>query len=154
MRSRLFPTGWLLWLILPALLLLLHPLPAQASESKFEAELIWATDDAKPPPGKDYKLAEPGIRQKLSKAFKWKNYFLVNQKTFELPPNILQKVAVSEKCELQIKDLGSGKVEVALIGKGKEVMRREQVLPKGEILVLGGNSPNATGWMVTLKRLQ
>jgi len=43
-------------------------------------------------------------------------------------------------------------VEVSLIGKGKEVVKRTQALPKGEILVLGGNAPNATAWLVILKR--
>ena len=43
---------------------------------------------------------------------------------------------------------------VALFGKGKETLRRMQNLPKGEMLVLGGNAPNATGWLVVLKRIE
>jgi hypothetical protein len=45
-------------------------------------------------------------------------------------------------------------VEVSLVGKGKDVAKRTQKLPKGETLVLGGNAPNATAWLVVLKRLE
>jgi hypothetical protein len=34
------------------------------------------------------------------------------------------------------------------------VVRRIQKLPKGEILVFGGNAPNATAWLVILKRIE
>jgi hypothetical protein len=32
-------------------------------------------------------------------------------------------------------------------------VKRTQALPKGEILVLGGNAPNASAWLVILKRI-
>ena len=65
-----------------------------------------------------------------------------------------QQVAVSEKCQLNVRRIVGHDVEVTLIGKGKEVVRRKQSLPKGEMLVLGGNAPNATAWLVVLKRLE
>ena len=59
---------------------------------------------------------------------------------------------LSDKCELTVVNHNNSTVEVALIGRGKEVVRRTQSLPKGQILVLGGNAPNATAWLVILKR--
>ena len=50
--------------------------------------------------------------------------------------------------------MGGSKVEVVLYGKGKETLRRTQALPKGEMLLLGGNAPNATAWLVVLKRIE
>ncbi len=50
--------------------------------------------------------------------------------------------------------LGGAKLEVVLFGKGKETLRRTQTLPKGEMLVLGGNAPNATAWLIVLKRIE
>jgi len=34
------------------------------------------------------------------------------------------------------------------------VVKRTQALPKGEILVLGGNAPNATAWLIILNRIE
>jgi len=33
-------------------------------------------------------------------------------------------------------------------------VKRKQSLPKGEMLVLGGNAPNSTAWLVALKRIE
>jgi hypothetical protein len=63
-------------------------------------------------------------------------------------------VAISEKCQLNVSKISVTEVEVALIGKGKEVVKRKQSLPKGEMLVLGGNAPNSTAWLVVLKRIE
>ena len=63
-------------------------------------------------------------------------------------------VAMSEKCQVKIAKLPGHEIEVCLIGKGKEVMRQKQSLPRGEMLVLGGNAPNSTAWLVVLKRLE
>ena len=65
-----------------------------------------------------------------------------------------KEVPISEKCRLNVKGITGPEVEVTLIGKGKEVVRRKQSLPKGEMLVLGGNAPNSTAWLVVLKRLE
>lgn len=126
---------------------------ALAGNLKFQVQLVWATDDAKPPAGKDYKPVEPGVRKQI-KALKWKNYFEVRRIDFEVAPGTMKRVAISEKCELDVKDLGNSNVEVVLFGKGKEVARVKQALPKGQILVPGGDAPNETAWLAILKRLE
>ena len=138
-----------------AFLLLLGgaPLCAQAAELKFQIQLVWATDDAKPPAGKDYKPVEPGVRRQI-KALKWKNYFEVRRLDFVVAPGATKRVPISEKCELDVKDLGNSSVEVVLYGKGKEVARVKQALRKGEILVPGGDAPNETAWLAILKRVE
>ncbi len=127
---------------------------ALAGEAKFEALLIWATNDSKSPDPK-HKPVEADIEKKLAELpLKWKHYFEVNRKTFEVARNSSDKVTLSEKCSLEVKDMDGKKVEVSLVGKGEQVLKRTQPLPKGEILVLGGNAPNATAWLVTLKRTE
>src|SRR4051794_7746232 len=105
---------------------------ASAADLKFQIQLVWATDDANPPAGKDYKPVEPGLRKQI-KALKWKNYFEVRRIDFEVAPGASKRVAISQKCELDVKDLGNSNVEVILFGKGKEVARVKQALRKGEI---------------------
>ena len=132
----------------------LTPLVAQAAELKLQTQLVWGTDDSKPPEGKEYKPVEPAIQKKLKELpLKWKNYFEVKRTDFSVTPTVAKKVPLSEKCELNILNQANSTFEVSLIGKGKEVVKRTQALPKGEVLVLGGNAPNATAWLVILKRI-
>ena len=123
---------------------------------KFEATLVWGTDESQPPAGKDYKPVSPEIRKKLKELpLKWTSWFEVSQKTFKTPVEASREVAMSDKCQLTVKSAGpNGELEVVLIGKGKEVVRRKQSLPIGELLAVGGNSPNHTAWLVILKRVE
>lgn len=128
---------------------------ALAGDMKLQSFLLWGTDDTKPPEGKTYKPVELEIRQKLKDLpLKWTNWFEVNRKEFLIPGGTSNKVAVSEKCQLIVTRSGAADVEVTLIGKGKEVVKRRQALPTGEMLVLGGNAPNSTAWLVVLKRVE
>jgi hypothetical protein len=85
---------------------------------------------------------------------KWTNWFEVKRVAFAVPQGAIKQVSVSDKCQVNVKKLAGSEMEVTLIGKGKEVVKRKQSLPKGEMLVLGGNAPNATAWLVVLKRLE
>lgn len=154
MRLKLVPVTALIWCSL-LLIPLAGALPrAQAGDMRFAATLAWGTNDPKPPEGKNYKPVRPEIHQKLKELpLKWTNWFEVNRVLFTVPAGPAKEVPVSAKCQLNVRNLNDSQLEVALIGKGKEVVRRKQSLPKGEILVLGGNAPNATAWLVILKRL-
>lgn len=128
---------------------------AQSADMKLQAFLLWGTDDVKPPEGKAYKPVEPEIRLKLKDLpLKWTNWFEVNRKDFSLAQNATKEVPISDKCTLNLTRYIHHEVEVTLIGKGKEVVKRKQSLPKGEMLVLGGNAPNSTAWLLVLKRLE
>ena len=126
----------------------------QAATLKLQVQLIWGTgDDHSPDPKR--KPLESDVKAKLKDLpLKWSNYFEVNRKDFEVPASAATKVPLSEKCELEVKSIGGSKLEIALFGKGKETLRRTQTLAKGEMLVLGGNAPNATAWLIVLKRLE
>ena len=130
-------------------------LRAQSADTKFQVFLLWGTDDSKPPEGKTYKPVTAEIKKKLKELpLKWANWFEVNRKDFAVPQGTVNEVAMSEKCQVNVKKLAGAEVEVSLIGKGKEVVKRKQSLPKGEMLVLGGNAPNSTAWLVVLKRIE
>jgi acylphosphatase len=136
--------------------LVMNPLPGVAAESnlKLEALLIWGTNDAQSSDPK-HKPAAPEVRKKLQELpFKWTSYFVINRKVLEVPAKGSVKVAVSEKCDIEVKNLGNATVEVSLFGKHEHVLNRKQALPKGETMVLGGNAPNATSWFVVLKQTE
>ena len=155
MRAKLTPATNFLWFSTALVLLACAGIRAQAADIKFQASLLWGTDDSKPPEGKAYKPVDPEIRQKLKDLpLKWAHWFEVNRVDFAVPPGAIKEVPVSEKCQINVKKLAGSEVEVSLVGKGKEVVKRKQSLPKGEMLVLGGNAPNSTAWLVVLKRIE
>jgi len=155
MRAKVIPATGLVWFSIALVLLACGEVRARAADMKIEAFLLWGTDDSKPPEGKTYKPIEPDIRQKLRDLpLKWTNWFEVKRVAFTVPQGATKEVPMSDKCQVNVKQMAGAEVEVSLVGKGKEVVKRKQSLPKGEMLVLGGNAPNSTAWLVFLKRLE
>lgn len=155
MRAKLIRATGLGWFSIALVLLACAELRAQAADMKLQAFLVWGTDDTKPPEGKAYKPVGPDIMHKLKDLpLKWTNWFEVNRKDFVVPQGAIKEVPISEKCQVNVTKISSTEVEVSLIGKGKEVVKRKQSLPTGEMLVLGGNAPNSTAWLVVLKRIE
>ena len=151
--SKLFPKPIISACLVFAALVGAAVVDASAGDLKFQVQLVWATDDPKPPAGKDYKPVDARLKSQL-RALKWKNYFEVKRIDFSVASGSTKKIAISEKCELDVRDLSGSNVEVVLFGKGKEVARVKQALPNGEILVPGGNAPNETAWLAVLKRVE
>ncbi|MGA2865414.1 MAG: hypothetical protein ABSF95_13145 [Verrucomicrobiota bacterium] len=156
MKPRATSAGLLTWFSAALLWLPFAPSPARAAEPdlKLETLLIWGTNDERSP-DPTHKPVTPEIRKKLRELpFKWTSYFVVNRKLLQVPPKGSLKVAISEKCEIEVKNLGHATIEVSLFGKREHVLKRTQALPKGETLVLGGNAPNATSWLVVLRQCE
>ncbi len=127
---------------------------ARADEAHFESQLIWATNDKQSPDPK-LKPVDADVRKKLDEIpLKWENYFEVNRKRFIVVTGDTNSVTLSKKCTIEVRLVGKDKVEVSMHGQKDHVCyTRTQPLPKGEILVLGGNAPNKTAWFVTVKRI-
>ncbi len=156
MRFKLSSAPGLAWFCAAVLLFVSTGGQSVAAEPnlKLEVQLIWGTNDPQSPDPK-HKPVDPDIQKKLSGLpLKWSNYFSVNRRKFEVPAGAISAVPLSDKCRVEVKNLGGAKIEVALFGKGEQVLRRTQGLPKGEVLVLAGNAPNDTAWLVTLKRVE
>jgi hypothetical protein len=128
---------------------------APAKDMKFEALLIWAAN-TETSPDPSHKPVEPDVLKKLKELpLKWKYFFAVNRVDFTVAKGGAREVVLSDKCAIAVKDIdGVKNIEVSLIGKGEPVLKRTQPLPKGELLVLGGDAPDETGWLVVLKRVE
>ena len=127
---------------------------AQAADLKFDAFLVWATN-AEKSPDPNHKPVNEEVRKKLHELpLRWANYFEVNRKRLSIPRGGSEKAELSDKCKIEVKDVDRKHIEVSLMGKGEPVLKRVQPLPKGEMLVLGGNAPDETGWLVVLKRIE
>ena len=143
------------WFALAFSLLIFNGVVARAGDLKLEAQLVWGTNDEKSPDPK-LKPVEANVRKKLADLpLKWSHYFEVNRKRFDVAKGATTKAALSQKCAVEVKSLEGKKVEVVWFGKKGEVVGKQtQPLAQGEMLVLGGNAPNATSWLLILKRLE
>ncbi len=120
-----------------------------AGESGYQVQLIWGTNGEKPK-DKPLKDVDPQLQKKLKGVFKWKNYFEVNSKPLSVPKNTAQRLTLSEKCDIEVEDLGHSRAEVRLFGEGTLVVKKAQTVVPGEMIVLAGNSKDDTAWFVVL----
>jgi hypothetical protein len=154
MRATLFVRSFFPSLLAFTFLLSESDLRAAPSEIKIKVQLIWATNADKSPDPK-HKPVSDALRKKLLESpMRWTNYFVVKEATMKLPPAGSDKVSLSEKCSVEVKDLGKSMFEISLYGKGQKVLKQSQSLPHDETLVLGGNDRNETAWFVVLKRIE
>jgi hypothetical protein len=149
LRSRFHHITW-------AFLVLAAGLPATAlageEDAKFQATLVWGTNDAEVEDA-TLKPVTPAVARKLGKLpFKWEHYYTVEVKDFSVPVGKRRKVRLSEECEILVKAIDAEKVELALRGQGKAVGKVTQKLSGDHMLVTGGNCENLTAWFVVLRR--
>ena len=150
MRPRLICASVL---IVVALLFPVGSAHADAGEMNIEAQLIWGTNDTKP----DSKLRPVGavLSGKLKHSpFKWEHYFEVHREDVKVKPGEEKTVTMSHNCVITIKSLGDGQIKFQLFGKGKLANTVTQALPKGELLITGGDAENSTAWFVVLRQLE
>jgi hypothetical protein len=136
-----------------AALFLLGLTVLSAGAADLETQLIWATRDSTSPNPR-HRPVDADVARRLAGlplGWKWPHFFMENRRSFLLAPTA-QRIDLSRKCTVEVRDVGGNRVEVTLFGNGRLVWRGVQPLPRGEILVLGGNAPGDNAWLVTLKR--
>jgi hypothetical protein len=140
----------LVWVLTLALLGWVALPQSQAAERKLEAQLLWATDDAKSP-DPHHKPVDPVLDKKLkSIPLKYKSYFEVKRQVFVINDKDYSKVEMSKHCYIEVKDKGENRVTVKLYGEGKFVKRLDGPLPKGETVTIAGDDKNGTAWLVVV----
>lgn len=143
---------------LPALLLLAAlPCATRAGAAdhrvKVKAQLVWATD-LKESSNKEHKPIDAHTAAELKKIFKWENYFVINTQSVQLEKSKMERLKMSNHCEIEIRALENDRFEVVLYGEGKRVCRGVQKLPPGEQCFIGGPAENESSWLVILKRVK
>jgi hypothetical protein len=132
---------------------LLAGLPTVAlatGDTRFDVLLVWGTNGERPK-DKPLKEVDPKLQDKLKTVFKWKTYYEVTpRKPLSVPKEGGQKLKLSEKCEIQVQDVGNARVEIKLFGEGKLVVKKVQSVIAGEVIVLAGDSVDNTAWFVVL----
>lgn len=120
-----------------------------AGEAVYHVKLVWGTNGPKPK-DKDLKDVTTELAPKLP-MFKWEKYYEVSAKNLSVPKDgTSEKLKLSDKCEVQIQDQGTARIELRLFGEGKPVVKHTHPVVPGEMIVLGGDSKNDTAWFVVL----
>jgi len=122
---------------------------ANAGQMTFQVQLIWGTNGDKP---NDPKLLEvdPKLRAKLMDVLQWKNYYEVASKPLAVADSSSNKLRLSDKCEIEVKNLGAAKVEIQLIGEGNPYAKVTQKAVPGEPIVIGSHDKNRTAWLAVV----
>jgi hypothetical protein len=123
-------------------------LSTSAKELKLEAKLIWGTNDDKSP-DPSHKPVDAPTAEKLKKVFKWKNYFIVTNQVKMVPSRGSNRFDLSKQCAIEITELEGPRVEIKLIGEGKEVNKTI----KGESITYGKDDKNDNAWFVIVTEL-
>lgn len=149
MRPGLIRACWLF--LAAALLFPVVSARAEAGDVTIEAQLIWGTNDTKP--DSRLKPADPKLAAKLKHSpFKWDHYFEMHHETLKLKLNEEKTVTMSRNCVISVTNLKDEQVKFQLFGKGKLANTVTQALPKGQLLVTGGDAENSTAWFVVLQQ--
>ena len=70
-----------------------------------------------------------------------------------MPSRSSNQFKLSPDCTIEIKELEGPKVEVKLIGKGKEVHKTTLTISKGQSVVYSGDDKNQSAWFVIITEL-
>jgi len=125
---------------------------AATGDVTIEAQLIWGTNE-KPDP--KLKAAEPKLAAKFKNSpFKWDHYCEMHREKLKLKLNEEKTVTMSPNCVISITSLGDEQVKFKLFGKGKLANTVSQALPKGQLLITGGDAENSTAWFVVLQQVE
>ena len=107
-----------------------------------------------PPVAADNQAAiDPATAEKLRKVFKWKNYFVVTNQVKVIPSRGSNRFDLSKQCSIEVTELEGPKVEVKLIGEGKEINKTVKALNKGESFTYGKDDKNDNAWFVIITEL-
>ncbi len=123
---------------------------AVAGDLKLEVRLIWGTNDDNSP-NPDHRPVDAKTTGMLSKAFKWKKYFLVNSEKVDVPSRAAKKVKLSDQSSVEIRELEGDRIGIDVIGKGKVVRKITEPLSKDGTVVIAGEDKNDCAWFIIVK---
>ena len=127
---------------------------AVASDICLRTQLLWGTDEDKPADS-SYRELDPKLKQKLSRVFKWKNYFENSQQKVTLGGKDAKRLKLSAKCEIELRFVDDNTLEIKLFGEGKltkTIRQSVKALNQGELAVLAGDDKEKynDAWFVVL----
>ncbi len=112
------------------------------------ASVVLGTDKEK----KSGKKVSGSIRKRLSKIFKWSNYYKLSDKKFSIPDNKTKSTVLSKKASIKVSNRKEGKISVSLFSEGKMLIQKSQSLRSGSYMVLAGKSTGDSAWFIVISK--
>ena len=97
------------------------------------------------------KVSEP-IRKRLSKVFKWRNYYQLSVKQLSIPDDKTKTTKLSKKASIKVSNRKNGKVSVSLFSGSKMLIQKSQTLRTGSYMVLAGDSKGDSAWFIVISK--
>lgn len=124
-------------------LFLLAGVTAHAAEKelKLEAQLVVGSNDPHQTNGIPVSVQ---VAKKLARLpLKWQYYYVVNSQQFSITKDHAKEVSLSGECQIFVRTFGGEEVQLTLMSNGQNVGKIKQTLPKGHVIVAGGNAGNS-----------
>jgi len=120
----------------------------KADSIEISARLVVGTSEEK----KGAKKVSDPIRKRLSKVFKWKNYYELSVKKLSIPDGKTKTNKLSKKAYIKVSNRKNGKVSVSLFSKAKILIQKSQTLRVGSYMVLAGDSKGDSAWFIVISK--
>jgi len=114
-----------------------------------EARLIMASDN-NTAPASARKLDAASLKRFYC-YYKWTNFYLVKKKRFALTALSTRKVLMTQAYEMEVKDLGLGRLECKLFREGKLLGTQTSKLEQNGGVIFGGDTSSHDAWFVSLR---
>ena len=112
------------------------------------ASVVLGTDKEK----KSGKKVSGSILKRLSKVFKWNNYYKLSGKKFSIQDNNDKSNVLSKKESIKVINRKEGKISVSLFSEGKMLIQKSQNLRSGSYMVLAGESTGDSAWFIVISK--
>jgi hypothetical protein len=127
---------------------------ASAADLSLKTQLLWGTDQERPQDS-TYKEVDAKLKKKLSRVFKWRYYYEINEQKVTLGAKDTKRLKLSAKCEIEVRFVDENTLEIKLFGEGrwaKTVRQSVRALNQGELAVLAGDDKEKydDAWFVVL----
>ena len=121
---------------------------SKKEELCFQVQLIWGVTEKQNDPKLSPVSAE--LTERLKQVFKWNHYYQVSSSRVCVPAGGSKKHKLSDKCDVEIKDLGKRMLEVKLFGEGQLVRKVTHAVVPTDLVLAGDEPKNKTAWFVVL----
>ena len=98
------------------------------------------------------KKVSESIRKRLSKVFKWSNYYELTNKNLTIEDGNTKTTKLSKNASIKVSNRKNGNISVSLFSGGKMLLQKTQRLRSGSYMVLAGKSTGDSAWFIVISQ--
>ncbi|MBU6399236.1 MAG: hypothetical protein KGS61_02870 [Verrucomicrobia bacterium] len=129
--------------------------PAAFGESTppitYYVQLVWGTNQQAPERA-PFRAVGQKLKRRLSRCFRWTNYWEINSQAVTVAAGTVQKVTLSQDCKIEIQSTSSTTREVRLYRNDKLVRKSRADVRSNGMSIHGGDTTADGAWFVVIRR--